>query len=667
MAAPGEHELFLPLQAAVASGDLPAVVKSAEKILKKIPDDHTALQAKLVSLVKQGSFDDALSFMSRDKSGFFKTRNFERSYCLFRLNRLEEALENLKDGSSHKEHELRAQVLYRLERYDDAIPAYRALMEADGADGTGDSGMEHATNLVAAMVGHEVATRAAGGTATTHTPPPGEGFEQLYNTSCLLLARGRYADALTAIDAALIDCRDVVTSEVGVTDEEVEAELLLLRVQRGAVLHSLGNDVEASKELHQALKHNVEPTLGAIAAANLIAVNKNHNVFDSRKKLPLVAAPEARAKMTAAQRLLVSKNHVLLLMFMGHTEPLKKQLEEFAEEFPQSDLPCLVKASNLMRRKSAALSRECLQNYIDANPTSSDEVRLVMAQIRIEDEDYDSAVKQLQEVQGLRQSPGFTGVLVELLSLQGRHEEATLTLNNAIGFWEKQTSPEAELNLITLLRAGAAYNVVHSKYPEAAALYQKILSIDRQNVVALTELIKCFAEYDLDIAEKWSEQLPPVGTDGPALDVDLLERANTRKRPTAAASGKGGGTEPMSELAAVAAAAASDRPKRRRKKRPGKMPKDYNPNIPADPERWLPKYERSEYKKRHKKKAGLHHALQRGPQGSSKAAADEAAERALAIEKEKASKAAKAEATAAAQIAQQASSKRKKKNNKKKK
>jgi signal recognition particle subunit SRP72 len=355
------------------------------------------------------------------------------------------------------------QVLYRLERYDDAIPAYRALMEADGADGTGDSGMEHATNLVAAMVGHEVATRAAGGTATTHTPPPGEGFEQLYNTSCLLLARGRYADALTAIDAALIDCRDVVTSEVGVTDEEVEAELLLLRVQRGAVLHSLGNDVEASKELHQALKHNVEPTLGAIAAANLIAVNKNHNVFDSRKKLPLVAAPEARAKMTAAQRLLVSKNHVLLLMFMGHTEPLKKQLEEFAEEFPQSDLPCLVKASNLMRRKSAALSRECLQNYIDANPTSSDEVRLVMAQIRIEDEDYDSAVKQLQEVQGLRQSPGFTGVLVELLSLQGRHEEATLTLNNAIGFWEKQTSPEAELNLITLLRAGAAYNVVHSK------------------------------------------------------------------------------------------------------------------------------------------------------------------------------------------------------------
>lgn len=352
-------------------------------------------------------------------------------------------------------------MLYRLERYDEAMPAYRGLMDADGADGEAD--MEHATNLVAAMVGHEVATLAEGGRASADEPPVGDGYEHLYNTSCLMMARGRHPDALTAIDAAIADCREVVMAEPGVTEEEVEAELLLLRVQRGAVLHSLGDTVEASKELHQALKHNTDPMLGAIAAANLLAVNKNHNVFDSRKKLPLVGAPEARAKMTAAQRLLVSKNHVLLLMFMGHTEPLKKQLEAFVAEFPESDLPCLVKASNLMRRKSAALSRECLQTYIDENPGRCDEVRLVMAQMRIEDEDHDAAVKQLQEIKSIQHSPGFTGVLVELLSLQERQEDATATLNAAIASWEQDKSPEAHLNLITLLRAGAAYNTMHSK------------------------------------------------------------------------------------------------------------------------------------------------------------------------------------------------------------
>lgn len=106
---------------------------------------------------------------------------------------------------------------------------------------------------------------------------------------------------------------------------------------------------------------------------------------------------------------------------------------------------------------------------------------------------------------------------------------------------------------------------------------------------------------------RYAEQLPPVGTEGPALDVDFLERANARRvaRPAAgpAAGGKAGAAsaaadEPQSELAAIAAAAAAERPKRKRKKRPAKLPKDYNPNIPPDPERWLPRYERSEYKKR---------------------------------------------------------------------
>lgn len=275
---------------------------------------------------------------------------------------------------------------------------------------------------------------------------------------------------------------------------------------------------------------------------------------------------------------------------------------------------------------------------------------------------------------------GFTGVLVELLELEDRHAEATATLNAAIEHWERQSTPQAKANLITLLRAGAAFDAIHKKHTEAAALYQKILEKDRQNAHALTELIKCFAEYDLDTAEQYSEQLPPVSTDGPALDVDLLERASRRKvaraaapagAAAAAAARTDGGAvvtdEPRSELAAAAAAAAMERPKRKRKKRAGKLPKDYNPNIPPDPERWLPKHERAEYKKRFKKKAALHHAIARGPQGASQADAQLAADKLAAAEAAKEAAAAKAEAAAAAMIAQQAAKKKKKAGAKKKK
>lgn len=37
---------------------------------------------------------------------------------------------------------------------------------------------------------------------------------------------------------------------------------------------------------------------------------------------------------------------------------------------------------------------------------------------------------------------------------------------------------------------------------------------------------------------------------------------------------------------------------KKKKKRKPKLPKVYDPNIPPDPERWLPKHERSNYKKR---------------------------------------------------------------------
>lgn len=37
--------------------------------------------------------------------------------------------------------------------------------------------------------------------------------------------------------------------------------------------------------------------------------------------------------------------------------------------------------------------------------------------------------------------------------------------------------------------------------------------------------------------------------------------------------------------------------KKKRKRKP-RLPKNYDPNVPPDPERWLPRHERSAYKKK---------------------------------------------------------------------
>lgn len=126
---------------------------------------------------------------------------------------MEALFETMPSSSQHPHHSLFSpcflgQVLYRLERYEDSIKEYERIMGAS-QDPSSDPDMEHATNLIAAMVGHEVALRAAGRAASTSEPPRGDGFETLCNTSCLLLARGRCEEALKAIDSAIADCREV--------------------------------------------------------------------------------------------------------------------------------------------------------------------------------------------------------------------------------------------------------------------------------------------------------------------------------------------------------------------------------------------------------------------------------------------------------------------------
>ncbi len=72
---------------------------------------------------------------------------FERAYALYRLNRVQESLELLQKVAKPDERikELKAQVLYRLERFEDCFSLYRELIR----NTSDDFEMERLTNLSA--------------------------------------------------------------------------------------------------------------------------------------------------------------------------------------------------------------------------------------------------------------------------------------------------------------------------------------------------------------------------------------------------------------------------------------------------------------------------------------------------------------------------------------
>lgn len=67
----------------------------------------------MVSLIQLGSFSEALDLIDSDPS-LGDSLQFERAYCLYRLNRLNETLdilESIQDADEHRVKELQAQTV----------------------------------------------------------------------------------------------------------------------------------------------------------------------------------------------------------------------------------------------------------------------------------------------------------------------------------------------------------------------------------------------------------------------------------------------------------------------------------------------------------------------------------------------------------------------------
>lgn len=115
-------------------------------VLTLNPDEFQAAHCKVVSLIQISKFNEAIQFIERAK---LNQLVFERAYIQYRLNQPEKALKTI-DNSDLKPlpdnlKELRAQVLYRLEMFDECFDAYKNIIK----NSSDDYEDERATNLSA--------------------------------------------------------------------------------------------------------------------------------------------------------------------------------------------------------------------------------------------------------------------------------------------------------------------------------------------------------------------------------------------------------------------------------------------------------------------------------------------------------------------------------------
>jgi signal recognition particle subunit SRP72 len=262
--------------------------------------------------------------------------------------------------------------------------------------------------------------------------------------------------------------------------------------------------------------------------------------------------------------------------------------------------PVLLRAAVHVREKKVQKAEEVLSQYAEKNPGDSKGVLLALGQIAANANHFQLAADSLAKISEIQHTPATVATIVALKERQGDSTAAASVLDSAIQWW-KNSMTEDNNKLDVFMREAATFNLSHGRDEEACLLYEELVK-SHGSVEALAGLVATSARTNLEKAEQYEKKLKPLpGLKG--VNVESLEKTPGARHVD--------GSQNMN----VDASTEIKKQKAKKRKRKPKYPKGFdpaNPGPPSDPERWLPKRERSSYRPKRKDKR----AQVRGAQGA---------------------------------------------------
>ncbi|KAF7712617.1 Uncharacterized protein PECH_003001 [Penicillium ucsense] len=583
------------------------VLNSCNEALKKSKNDQTAQHIKAIALLKLDRFDDALRVFEGAGDALKTTASVEYAYTLYKCGKLEKALDIVtSSGAGRGAQHLEAQVSYRAEKFHRAADLYEQLYQDQASyHEANDLGINSwATDAQLQWKGEPEYVR--------HERPSREdleSFETAYNAACLSIAKGEFAQGEVLLKRAKNICE---TSEE-LSPEDRAAELLPIAVQYLYVLLRLGKTEQAEALLEEISVEDISELSTKKIARNNIVLARQTNVNPYILYKALHETPESINN----DRLFDFQNTIL----MGNSHATDLLVQKFDgiirstnKALSKSACPSTAANVNLLSVYNAAAQAEGQTGYkalrkilplLERRPKDLG-LLLTVVQLYVSEGNTTSAITTMERsLQALEESvseadqearfnPGLLSALVSLYQLEGRKLQIRTALAQAAKYWRNKSNAPA-----SLLRA-AATSLLHSDdkadLTTAGELFKGLYQQDSHDRLAIAGYIASRATLNYSQVESQLEQLPEVNELIADVDVSALESAGIMPSASAAAAA-------AAAFAGARKRTAADKESRSRAKRVRKsrLPKDYDPEKKADPERWLPLRDRSSYRPKGKK------------------------------------------------------------------
>ncbi|XP_051915470.1 signal recognition particle subunit SRP72 [Hippocampus zosterae] len=605
-AGPPTAALWTEVNRCGQNGDYTRALKALTKILQANREDVTALHCKIVCLIQNGTFKEALNVMNTHNKILGSELVFEKAYCEYRLNRVESSLKTIESAPAQtdKLKELYGQVLYRLERYDECKSVYTDLIR----NSQDEYEEERKTNLAAVMAAMSQWEKAP----LEDLGLPESTYELCYNASCMLIGQGQLTEAFNTLQQAEELCRLSLAEDTDITEEDIESELAVIHSQMAYVMQLQGRTDEALQLYNQVIK--LKPSdvgLLAVTANNIITINKDQNVFDSKKKVKLTNAEGVEYKLAKKQLRTIEFNKALLAMYTNQADQCRKLSSGLQTQNPGHPRPVLIQVAQLCREKQHSKAVELLQQFSDQHPESASGIKLTMAQLYLAQGHVTKACDVLRSIDEFKHKAGMVSALVSMYSHEEDIDGAIDVFRQAIQHYQS-VQPGSTAHL-ALVREAANFKLKYGRKKEAISDLEQLWKQNPKDIHTLAQLISAYSLVDTDKAKSLSKHLPSADTMSFKVDVDELENSHGATYVRKKAAKVAGENLPKEE--------GQGDIKKKKKKKKGKLPKNCDPKATPDPERWLPMRERSYY--RGKKKGKKKEQIGKGTQGATAGASSE--------------------------------------------
>lgn len=530
-------------------------------------------KVKAVGLLKMERYEEVVKFADQSNNkDFTNCIAFEKAYALYKLFRNEEALRtlnsvtNVSEENQLKLNELKGQVLYRLDKFEEARIIYKNLIR----DSSDDYDEDRQVNLLGCEAAISMERAASNNSeplkvSKTSTTIP----EAFFNKGIVHLNNGDLQKAEKSFSQGKLILEDEID------EEDAEQELGPYFVQLGNIKARRGLDKEALEIYHAVLKTTNDPILSAVANNNILAVHQFSSLFDSKKK---VKALQTRSdnflkKLRKSQLATMELNKAIIAYASGQVKNSLDIIEGLvASDFPKNFQLPIVHAACLAKLNRLPEATKILQDHLKSSSTEevTTQLTLTLAQLNFKEADV-TAFSQTSAFQAL------------YLAKSDSRSEA---LESALSTF---TSGDSRTNVLKLLGEELTKNDNKNNLERACSVYEELASKDESY---LPKFIQVASIVNVAKAKEASSRLPMSDELIQGIDVEKLENDCAVSSKTKEKIIPGQAVKESPEV--------NEKIKKKRKRKP-RLPKNMHPDGP-DSERWLPLRDRSYYKGRRYKK-----------------------------------------------------------------